>query len=182
MLNDLYTQKKKLTGLIIIVSVLGVSLSGRVLAHCEIPCGIYGDRLRVELLRENFETVEKSMRKIKELQAEEDLNYNQLVRWINNKEYHANDIQEIVYQYFMNQRITPIDSDEDGREMYLQQLELLHRMLVSSMKTKQTTDIEHVDECRELLDKFETLYFDEEDEQAHDHESEDDAHPHSHAH
>ena len=137
----------------------GVSV---VRAHCEIPCGIYGDRMRVEQLREHFQTLEKSMRNVVELgEAKDDKNFNQLVRWVNNKELHANKVQEIVQQYFMNQRIKPVTEGEDGYQEYVQQLTLLHQMLVSAMKCKQTTDLQQVKNLRDALDKFEKTYFDE---------------------
>ena len=30
-------------------------------AHCQVPCGIYHDDLRLELIGEHIETIEKSM-------------------------------------------------------------------------------------------------------------------------
>jgi len=144
----------------VFAGVIGLTASVAT-AHCEIPCGIYGDRMRVKMLREHFKTVEKSMNKIQELQAEDDINYNQLVRWVNNKEDHANKIQEIVYQYFMNQRIKPVEEGAEGHDEYLSQVELLHKMLVQAMKSKQTTDVEHVENLRSLLTDFEAMYFEE---------------------
>ena len=76
-------------------------------AHCQIPCGIFDDEKRVELIEEHIVTVEKSMKKIAELGAAESVDYNQLVRWVSNKETHALEIQEIVTAYFMAQRIKP---------------------------------------------------------------------------
>lgn len=138
-------------------------------AHCEIPCGIYGDRMRVNLLEEHFQTVEKSMKQIDKLKKDPKDNANQLVRWVNNKELHANKIQEIVYQYFMNQRITPVkESKNEKYSKYIKQITVLHRMLVESMKCKQTTDTDHVKELRRLLDRFEDSYF-EDKEHNHEH-------------
>ena len=128
-------------------------------AHCEIPCGIYGDSTRVDLLREHFKTIEKSMLQIKEIEKDKKPNSNQLVRWVTNKEAHANEIQEIVCQYFMNQRVKPVAEDAKDYKKYVTQITLLHRMLVSSMKCKQTTDEAHVKELRTLLDAFEESYF-----------------------
>ena len=130
------------------------------LGHCEIPCGIYGDRTQIDLLEEHIRTVDKSMKQIISLQKKPAENANQLVRWIVNKEEHANKIQEIVYQYFMNQRITPVDADGgDKYTDYVTKITLLHRMLVQSMKCKQTTDSAHIKELRNLLDRFEKAYF-----------------------
>ena len=74
-------------------------------AHCEIPCGIYDDEMRINMISEHIGTVEKSMNEIIKLEKEEHHNSNQLVRWIMNKEHHADEIQQIVTQYFMTQRI-----------------------------------------------------------------------------
>jgi len=93
------------------------------------------------------------MKQITELSKEDPINYNQLVRWISNKETHADEIQHIVTQYFMTQRVKP------DVKSYTEELSLLHKMLISAMKCKQTTDLEHVESIRALLKKFEDLYF-----------------------
>ena len=122
-------------------------------AHCEIPCGIYDDQARVQLIAEHTGTIEKSIRQILELQKAETVNYNQLVRWIMNKENHATEIQTIVSQYFMTQRIKP------ASDQYAQKIAVLHRMLIAAMKCKQTTELKYVTELRELLKTFDQLYF-----------------------
>ena len=45
-------------------------------AHCEIPCGIYDDAMRVKMIREDLDTIEKSMNEILKLQGEQPLNWN----------------------------------------------------------------------------------------------------------
>jgi nickel superoxide dismutase len=122
-------------------------------AHCEIPCGIYDDQMRINLINEHIGTVEKSMNKIIGLGKEEHHNSNQLVRWIMNKERHADEIQEIVTQYFMTQRIK-LDTTN-----YEKKLGLLHQMLIYSMKCKQTTDLTNVSKLKELVNDFNALYF-----------------------
>jgi nickel superoxide dismutase len=130
-----------------------LSTAAKISAHCEIPCGIYDDELRIKLITEEAATIEKSMQQIVALSKEDPINYNQLVRWITNKETHADEIQHIVTQYFMTQRIKP------DAKSYAEELSLLHKMLISAMKCKQTTDLEHVESIRTLLKKFEGLYF-----------------------
>ena len=121
-------------------------------AHCEIPCGIYDDQLRAKLIAEHAVTIEKSMKQIMSL-SKDPANSNQLVRWVSNKEAHATEIQHIVSQYFMTQRIKP------AQEKYTEKLTVLHQMLLAAMKCKQTTDVSHVNDLRMLLKKFEVLYF-----------------------
>jgi nickel superoxide dismutase len=133
--------------LTILLSVSGAS------AHCEIPCGIYDDHMRIHLIEEDATTIEKAMKQIVKLGGETPINHNQLVRWITNKEAHANRVQETVYQYFMTQRI------KAGDDNYREKLVLLHQMLVAAMKCKQTTDLSNVENLRMLLKKFDALYF-----------------------
>ena len=142
---------------IIFFSIVGLSIlffaAPNLFAHCEIPCGIYDDELRTKLIAEHATTIEKSMKKIAELSKTKPVNYNQLSRWVTNKETHANEIQHIVTQYFMTQRIKP------GQKKYSEKLSVLHQMLLGAMKCKQTTDVSHISNLRSHLKAFEKLYF-----------------------
>ena len=129
-------------------------------AHCEIPCGIYGDNTRFVILEEHLTTIEKSMTKIIEL-SKKGGNKNQLVRWVQNKEQHADEFGHIVTQYFLRQRIKPSKTPgkpDLSREKYLKQLVLLHELYVYSMKAKQTTELKHVRTMRSVLRRFKLLY------------------------
>jgi len=128
--------------------------------HCEIPCGIYGDETRFTMIEEDITTVEKSMKLIVELSKAGEKNYNQIVRWIDNKEKHANLIQETVSQYFMTQRIKPADeTNQEEYKKYVKELTLLHEMLIYAMKAKQTTDLSNVEKLRALVSSFKTSCF-----------------------
>ncbi|MEE9371748.1 MAG: superoxide dismutase [Ni] [Saprospiraceae bacterium] len=129
-------------------------------AHCEIPCGIYEDSLRIALIMEHITTIEKSMNKIKEESAKATPNWNQLVRWVSNKEEHAKKIQDIVSQYFLHQRIKLTDPEDMVKyAKYQKHLGLLHQVLVYSMKAKQTTDQMYIDKLRKAVSGFEKAYF-----------------------
>jgi len=130
-----------------------VIFSIQAFAHCEIPCGIYDDETRINIIKEHIVTIEKSMNQIIGLEKDEHHNSNQLVRWIMNKEHHADEIQEIVTQYFMTQRIK-LDTKN-----YEKKLGLLHQMLIYSMKSKQTTDLTNVTKLKNLVNDFKALYF-----------------------
>lgn len=130
-------------------------------AHCEIPCGIYGDSTRIALIYEHIATIEKSMNMINELSVKDQPDYNQLVRWVVNKEEHAKKIQDIVSQYFLHQRIKPKSSAEEADyRKYVKQLELMHHVLVFAMKSKQSTDLGIIETLREKVHSFEHAYFD----------------------
>lgn len=127
--------------------------------HCQIPCGIYDDDARFDMIAEHITTVEKSMKLIETLSAQEKPNMNQLVRWVNNKDKHADEISHIVTYYFMAQRVElPAKSDTKAYNEYVKKLTLLHQMLVYAMKTKQTTDLGNIDKLRSLLDEFHKVY------------------------
>ncbi len=138
-------------------------------AHCQIPCGIYDDELRVQLIEEHITTVEKSMSQIIALGAAESVDYNQLVRWVGNKETHAQEIQDIVTAYFMAQRIKPPTdhSDETAMNEYLHKLALLHAIQIHAMKAKQSTDLGQVESLRKLVAKFRVAYFGDEGKHEH---------------
>lgn len=127
-------------------------------AHCEIPCGIYGDSVRVVLLKEHIQTIEKSMEQIEKLSVSESVDYNQIVRWVTNKEEHCNKIQDIATQYFMFQRVKLTDDEVKAKKnsMLLGQL---HVLCVYAMKAKQSTDVDYVAKMRDVLHNFEHLYF-----------------------
>ncbi len=150
---------------IIAVFVLAGFINIAAFAHCEVPCGIYTDHLRIELIKEHIMTIEKAMIQIETLSSEEEINYNQLVRWIDTKEHHANLIQEIAEQYFMTQRIKPVDPEnEEAYNKYIAQLTLAHEMLIYSMKTKQSTDLKYTEKLSATVDKFAEAYFGPEDQ------------------
>lgn len=152
--------KSKLVLMILALTVVAI-LPSAARSHCEIPCGIYDDSLRFALLREDITTVEKSMDEIMKLSADGEKNYNQLVRWVTNKDEHADKFMDIVTQYFMTQRIKPADpADATAFAAYQNKVIPLHQMLVYAMKCKQTTDKANTAKLRELVDQFEKLYFD----------------------
>jgi nickel superoxide dismutase len=141
-INKIYAVLLLLIGMIFI--------NTRSYSHCEVPCGIYDDSVRVALIYEHITTIEKAINNINQLSEESDPNYNQLIRWVMNKESHAEKLQDIVSQYFLHQRIKVAD---------VKSLTLLHEMLVYAMKTKQTTDLAFIEKLRETVHSFEDHYF-----------------------
>ena len=127
------------------------------LAHCQVPCGIYDDALRIIQIKEDFSTIDKSISNINKLSGSSDpLTLNQLNRWIVTKERHASNIQKIISEYFLTQRIKV-----DIGEKYVDQVTTLHKILIEAMKCKQTVNPYHVNNGIELIDKFCKSYFDD---------------------
>lgn len=134
-------------------------------AHCQIPCGIYDDPMRFNMLSENITTLEKAVSQINSLSpAEAAANANQLVRWTINKDATADDFAHIVTYYFLQQRIKPTESANGAEyKAYLHKLELCHLMLVNAMKVKQNVDTQYTDKLRTLLEEFKQSYFTKEE-------------------
>jgi nickel superoxide dismutase len=143
------------------ILVLGMVFASMVYSHCQIPCGIYGDPSRFDMLAEHVTTIEKSMKQITRLSQEDNPNFNQIVRWVQNKEQHADELGHIVTYYFMAQRVKPVDKTKgEAHEKYIKKLTLLHEMLVYSMKAKQTTDLSNVEKLKTLSAEFRAVYLD----------------------
>ena len=136
-----------------------ILLATHIHAHCQVPCGIYNDKARVEEIKEHVTTIEKAMNQISALSGNEEKNYNQIVRWVHTKEEHANEIQSIVQKYFMTQRIKPAAPESEAYSKYVQETTLLHQILVHAMKAKQTTDTVHTTALKSKLSQFSDSYF-----------------------
>ena len=129
-------------------------------SHCQVPCGIYNDPMRFDMIAEHIATIEKSMKLITELSGQDKPNMNQIVRWIQNKDNHADELSDIVTYYFMAQRVKlPPEGDVKAHDEYVKKLILLHKMLVYAMNAKQTTDLGYVEKLRSTLTEFRDVYF-----------------------
>jgi nickel superoxide dismutase len=143
------------------VIICGVLIATAVVrSHCQVPCGIYDDHARIDMIAENITTIEKCMSSIASLSGQKPLNMNQIVRWIDTKEAHADDTAHIITHYFMAQRLKPVDvSSKNEYDEYVTQLRCLHEMLFYSMKAKQSTDTGNIAKMKALLGRFEKMYF-----------------------
>ena len=101
-------------------------------AHCQIPCGVYDDTMRVKMIEEHTLTILKSMNYIASNQSDLE-QQNQVTRWIMNKEEHAQEIQNIVSEYFLTQRIKLKDDSKESKDLYHAQLTALHNILLLSL-------------------------------------------------
>ena len=105
-------------------------------AHCQVPCGIYGDQLRFEQMLEDEHTISKAQLQLAEI-SQDDMDpqaINQLTRWVMTKEDHATQIQNTIAAYFLAQRIKP------ASEKYVEQLKAAHGVIIAAMKCKQSAD------------------------------------------
>jgi nickel superoxide dismutase len=150
---------KKLLGIFIFLAMI-VLLKTAALSHCELPCGIYNDEMRFAMIEEHITTIEKAMKEIANLSEHQPTNFNQIVRWITNKEKHAEEIQHIISQYFLTQRVKLVEKEDDkAQKARLEQLSLGHEILVYAMKTKQAIDLSNVEKLKSAVKAFKESYF-----------------------
>jgi hypothetical protein len=147
----------KANKILILMSALSALALNSASAHCQIPCGIYNDDVVFGELMTDAATIEKAMKEIVRLGEEASGNANQPVRWVTNKEAHAQNIQDVMSAYFLAQRIKP-EMKESDPELYTKQVELVHQITVLAMKCKQTTDLDNAKKLNEALHKFQHAY------------------------
>ncbi len=140
--------------------LIGLVVSGAVLvqpqtlfAHCQIPCGIYDDAARVQLMLEDAATIEKSAKLIAELSGKSDAqSQNQLIRWVINKEKYAQNIILTISDYFLTQRVKPEQKD------YQERLKNHHSVIVAAMKAKQNAAVDQASSLRESIEALSVYY------------------------
>jgi len=142
--------------------IIPLLLMSFISAHCQLPCGIYDDVMRVVNIEEDIATIQKSINSIQELgDSEKSIqNQNQLVRWVNNKESHAQKIQDVISEYFLAQRIKPKSSSEKEYDKYVQLSTSCQKIIFYAMKCKQNVDTQYVEKLSAELESFVVVYLD----------------------
>lgn len=136
-----------------------LTFSTQSFAHCQIPCGIYDDATKLKELLLDVTTIEKSIEKINSLSAEKKSDYNQLVRWVNNKEDHANNIIDNMANYYLAQRVKIKEkSDSKNYSIYQNHLEGIHSVIKWAMKAKQSSELEVAKNLRKSLEDYGKFY------------------------
>ena len=89
---------------------------------------------------EDAATTRKSVKLIAELSGKSDAqSNNQIVRWVMNKENHAQNVISSISDYFLTQRVNSKQED------YVERLKKHHAVIVAAMKVKQNADMKYVD-------------------------------------
>ena len=140
------TKFKQHIVLVLMAFGLFFSISQTANAHCQIPCGIYDDHARVEAMMQDVATIYKALDLIEELSSKTDAqSKNQLVRWVMNKEQHAQNIIETISDYFLTQRVKSSQKD------YQERLVKHHTVIVAAMKAKQNVDESYAEALRKAV-------------------------------
>jgi len=146
------------------LSIVLIILTSSVLfSHCQVPCGIYDDAARIKQIQEDITTIQKAMKNINELSnnktAPQDLN--QLVRWVNTKEEHAQHIQDVIMQYFLAQRVKPKNVNDEGYTKYVSLTISCQKIIFHAMKCKQNTEVSYSEILLKEVNLLIDSYFDD---------------------
>ena len=144
--------KKRYPVAALVALLLSVSATS-VQSHCQIPCGIYDDNARVVSMLEDVATIRKAVAQIAELAGKTDpQSQNQLVRWVVNKEQHAQRIIATIGDYFLTQRVKAKQED------YTERLRKHHAVIVAAMRAKQNANAEVVAELESAVEALAPYY------------------------
>ena len=149
---------KKITPILFITFTLNY-----IFPHCQVPCGIYDDVARIVTIHEDIQTIQKSIKMINELSYGETSakSMNQLVRWVNTKEDHAQHIQDVILNYFLAQRIKPKEKGEKEYKRYVSLTTTCQKIIFYAMKSKQNSDISRLDPLKRQINTLSDTYFDD---------------------
>ena len=146
-----FLKNTRRTPLVVVGCILMFATSSY--SHCQIPCGIYNDFARVQAMLEDTATIEKALTLLAELAGKNDAqSQNQLVRWVVNKETHAQKIISTISDYFLTQRVKPDQKD------YTQRLARHHAVIIAAMQAKQNSDIKYARRLRESIEALSSYY------------------------
>jgi nickel superoxide dismutase len=131
----------------------GLLLPTQGLTHCQVPCGIYDDAARVKGMLEDAATVVKATKLIAALAGKTDAqSQNQMVRWVVNKDQHAQKIIATIIDYFLTQRVKP------GQADYMERLAKHHAVIIAAMKAKQNADVKYAQALQDSVKALRSYY------------------------
>ncbi len=138
---------------ILFSACISLIISAQARAHCQIPCGIYNDHARVDAMLEDTATIKKALTMLTELEKKTDIqSRQQFIRWVMNKENHAQNIITTISDYFLTQRVKSSQKD------YTERLKRHHAVIVAAMKTKQKSSMENAMELEKAINALFIYY------------------------
>mmetsp|Transcript_58046 Transcript_58046/g.138132 ORF Transcript_58046/g.138132 Transcript_58046/m.138132 type:complete len:178 (-) Transcript_58046:77-610(-) len=124
--------------------------------HCQVPCGIFNDDGRIAAILEDAVTIRKAVSEMQSLHKAGKLqDIHQMIRWVNTKEEHASKIMTVVADYFLAQKVKPALMKHDE---YLEVLALHHKVMIAAMKTKQSSEMEAVEDLDKAIAALRHVY------------------------
>lgn len=124
----------------------------QLMAHCQMPCGIYHDEMVFDQIDQFIETTVKAISVLNDNPFSNVQQRNEFVRWIMQKEKGANETAELILTYFLQQKIKPNEEDTAKRVISA------HLLLFYLVQIKQTVDLKVVNDFYEEWERFKLMF------------------------
>lgn len=121
-------------------------------AHCQLPCGIYHDDMIYDLIDQYAETMYKGITVMNQSKLDSVHDFNELTRWVIEKEKESNETAQLITFYFLQQKIKPGEPETTKR------LEAAHKLLFLLVAIKQNNEIRFVDQFAKQWEDFKLMF------------------------
>lgn len=135
-----------------IVLAVATLFSGNLVAHCQMPCGIYHDDMAFDQIDQYIETMYKGISVINDSKFTTPHERNETIRWVVLKDNSSTEAAEFITTYFLQQKIKPGEPDTPTR------LTSAHKLLFLLVAIKQNTDLQMIKEFATEWEKFKLMF------------------------
>lgn len=122
------------------------------IAHCQMPCGIYHDNMVYDQIDQYVETMYKGITVLNDNKFSSVKERNEFARWVYEKEHETKDAADLILRYFLQQKIKPGEADTVKR------LTSAHKLLFLMVAIKQGVDLETVKEFNAEWERFKLMF------------------------
>lgn len=139
--------KKLFVGLI-----LGCCCHSQLMAHCQMPCGIYHDEMVFDQIDQFVETMVKAVTVMEDNAFSTVQDRNAFVRWVMQKDKSCEETAHLITTYFLQQKIKPGEEDTAKRVLSA------HQLLFYLVQIKQTVDLKVINDFYEEWERFKLMF------------------------
>lgn len=125
---------------------------GQLVAHCQMPCGIYHDDMVYDQIDQYIETMTKAITVLTENKFSTVQERNEFVRWVVEKEEASDEVARILTNFFLQQKIKPNEDDTTKRVISA------HKLLFYLVAIKQTVDLKYLNDFYEEWENFKLMF------------------------
>ncbi|KIC74650.1 hypothetical protein DB42_AZ00050 [Neochlamydia sp. EPS4] len=126
--------------------------TGSLMAHCQMPCGIYHDELVFNQVDQYIETMYKGITELNNSKFSTPFERNNFIRWVKLKDTASDEIANLITEYFLQQKIKPAEADTPKR------LISAHKMLFELTAIKQNVNIKMIEAFADEWENFKQMF------------------------
>jgi nickel superoxide dismutase len=126
--------------------------TGSLMAHCQMPCGIYHDELVFNQIDQYIETMYKGITELNNSKFSTPFERNNFIRWVKLKDSASDEIANLITEYFLQQKIKPAEADTPKR------LISAHKMLFELTAIKQNVNIKMIEAFADEWENFKQMF------------------------